>query len=130
MNSLSLFLPCAAGVEDYLAAEVTRITGETAVQKSRAGVARGADLEQAIGRLALAESNLTTEVANLLFTAHVSWAMFPIGIFSFGWAMMVPVVSPARSRTRPARASRPSNWSLVRARVTKRRAVARQAVRG
>jgi MFS transporter, DHA1 family, multidrug resistance protein len=32
-------------------------------------------------------------VANLLFTAHVSWAMFPIGIFSFGWAMMVPVVT-------------------------------------
>ncbi|MBC7918114.1 MAG: multidrug effflux MFS transporter [Rhodoferax sp.] len=32
-------------------------------------------------------------VANLLFTAHVSWAMLPIGIFSFGWAMMVPVVT-------------------------------------
>jgi len=32
-------------------------------------------------------------VANLLFTPHVSWAMFPIGIFSFGWAMMVPVVT-------------------------------------
>ena len=39
MNQLHLFLPCAAGVEDYLAAEVTRITGETAVQKWRAGVA-------------------------------------------------------------------------------------------
>jgi len=35
----------------------------------------------------------TNLVANLLFTAHVSWAMFPIGIFSFGWAMMVPVVT-------------------------------------
>jgi DHA1 family bicyclomycin/chloramphenicol resistance-like MFS transporter len=32
-------------------------------------------------------------VANLLFTAHVSWAMFPIAIFSFGWAMMVPVIT-------------------------------------
>jgi DHA1 family bicyclomycin/chloramphenicol resistance-like MFS transporter len=32
-------------------------------------------------------------VANLLFTPHVSWAMFPIAIFSFGWAMMVPVVT-------------------------------------
>ena len=31
--------------------------------------------------------------ANLLFTARVSWAMFPIAIFSFGWAMMVPVVT-------------------------------------
>ncbi|MFY8044828.1 MAG: Bcr/CflA family drug resistance efflux transporter, partial [Rhodoferax sp.] len=27
------------------------------------------------------------------FTAHVSWALFPIGIFAFGWAMMVPVVT-------------------------------------
>jgi MFS transporter, DHA1 family, multidrug resistance protein len=32
-------------------------------------------------------------VANTLFTAHAAWAMFPIAIFSFGWAMMVPVVT-------------------------------------
>jgi outer membrane protein, adhesin transport system len=32
-------------------------------EQSRAGVARGADLEQAIGRLALAEANLSTEVS-------------------------------------------------------------------
>ncbi len=31
--------------------------------------------------------------ANLLFTPHVSWALFPIAIFSFGWALMVPVVT-------------------------------------
>jgi DHA1 family bicyclomycin/chloramphenicol resistance-like MFS transporter len=31
--------------------------------------------------------------ANLLFKANVSWALFPIAIFSFGWAMMVPVVT-------------------------------------
>jgi DHA1 family bicyclomycin/chloramphenicol resistance-like MFS transporter len=31
--------------------------------------------------------------ANLLFKAHVSWALFPIAIFAFGWAMMVPVVT-------------------------------------
>ncbi|MBS0508102.1 MAG: multidrug effflux MFS transporter [Proteobacteria bacterium] len=31
--------------------------------------------------------------ANLLFPAHVSWALWPIGIFSFGWALMVPVVT-------------------------------------
>ncbi|HRO82959.1 MAG TPA: Bcr/CflA family drug resistance efflux transporter, partial [Alicycliphilus denitrificans] len=31
--------------------------------------------------------------ANLLFTAHAAWAMWPIGIFSFGWALMVPVVT-------------------------------------
>ena len=32
-------------------------------------------------------------VANLLFTAHVYWALFPIAVFSFGWALMVPVVT-------------------------------------
>lgn len=31
--------------------------------------------------------------ANLLFTAHVTWSLFPIAIFAFGWAMMVPVVT-------------------------------------
>ena len=32
-------------------------------------------------------------IANLLFKAHVSWALFPIAVFAFGWAMMVPVVT-------------------------------------
>lgn len=30
---------------------------------------------------------------NGLFTAHVRWAMFPLAIFSLGWALMVPVVT-------------------------------------
>lgn len=40
MNQLQLFLPCAAGVEDHLAAEVARITGQALAQvhKWRAGV--------------------------------------------------------------------------------------------
>ncbi len=40
MNQLQLFLPCAAGVEDYLAQEVARVTGQplAQVQKWRAGV--------------------------------------------------------------------------------------------
>jgi len=32
-------------------------------------------------------------LANLLFPAHVSWALFPIALFAFGWALMVPVVT-------------------------------------
>ena len=36
---------------------------------------------------------LLNVLANLLFTAHVAWAMFPIAVFAFGWAMMVPVVT-------------------------------------
>jgi DHA1 family bicyclomycin/chloramphenicol resistance-like MFS transporter len=31
--------------------------------------------------------------ANLLFRAHVSWALIPIGVFAFGWSLMVPVVT-------------------------------------
>jgi DHA1 family bicyclomycin/chloramphenicol resistance-like MFS transporter len=31
--------------------------------------------------------------ANIVFKAHVAWALWPIGIFAFGWAMMVPVVT-------------------------------------
>ena len=38
MNQLKLFLPCAAGVEDYLATEVQRITGEPLAFKARGGV--------------------------------------------------------------------------------------------
>ncbi|MET0335213.1 MAG: multidrug effflux MFS transporter [Rhizobacter sp.] len=30
---------------------------------------------------------------NLVFKPHVSWALFPIAIFAFGWALMVPVVT-------------------------------------
>ena len=32
-------------------------------------------------------------VANYLFIAHASWALWPIAVFSFGWALMVPVVT-------------------------------------
>jgi putative N6-adenine-specific DNA methylase len=38
MNQLKLFLPCAAGVEDFLADEVQRITGQAPAFKSRGGV--------------------------------------------------------------------------------------------
>ncbi len=40
--------------------------------------------------LLIALTNLT---ANLLFKAHVLWALFPIAIFAFGWALMVPVIT-------------------------------------
>jgi MFS transporter, DHA1 family, multidrug resistance protein len=31
--------------------------------------------------------------ANAMFKAHVSWAMLPVALFAFGWAMMVPVIT-------------------------------------
>ena len=32
-------------------------------------------------------------VANFMLPAHVGWAMLPIAVFGFGWALMVPVVT-------------------------------------
>lgn len=40
----------------------------------------------------LAVSSLNLAL-NLVFTPSVSWSMFPIAIFAFGWALMVPVVT-------------------------------------
>ncbi|HQS32185.1 MAG: Bcr/CflA family drug resistance efflux transporter [Polaromonas sp. 39-63-203] len=40
--------------------------------------------------LSVSVINLAT---NLLFPAHVAWALFPIALFAFGWALMVPVVT-------------------------------------
>jgi MFS transporter, DHA1 family, multidrug resistance protein len=40
--------------------------------------------------LGMAVTNL---LANVLFDAHVSWAMLPVALFAFGWAMMVPVIT-------------------------------------
>ena len=37
--------------------------------------------------------SLLNLIANLLFKPHVAWALFPIALFSFGWALMVPVVT-------------------------------------
>lgn len=31
--------------------------------------------------------------ANYFFIADVKWALFPLGVFSFGWALMVPAVT-------------------------------------
>ena len=40
--------------------------------------------------LATAVVNLA---ANYFFKAHASWALLPIAVFAFGWALMVPVVT-------------------------------------
>ena len=50
MNALSLFVPCAAGVEAYLASEVAQITGlpATAMQTLRGGVQLQASWREAL----------------------------------------------------------------------------------
>ena len=50
--------------------------------------------------LVIAVTNL---VANLLFQAHVAWALLPIAIFAFGWALMVPVITLLVLDLHPAR---------------------------
>ena len=32
-------------------------------------------------------------LANMVLEPHVSWALVPIAVFAFGWALMVPVVT-------------------------------------
>jgi DHA1 family bicyclomycin/chloramphenicol resistance-like MFS transporter len=59
-----------------------RVAGKlAAVQQIRYGFA----IMLGIGLLNLA--------ANYLFKADVRWALFPVAIFAFGWALMVPVVT-------------------------------------
>ncbi len=45
------------------------------------------------GFVIMAVTGLLNVVLNLLFTPHVAWALVPLGLFSFGWALMVPVVT-------------------------------------
>jgi DHA1 family bicyclomycin/chloramphenicol resistance-like MFS transporter len=37
--------------------------------------------------------SLLNVAANFAFDAHASWALLPIAVFAFGWALMVPVVT-------------------------------------
>jgi DHA1 family bicyclomycin/chloramphenicol resistance-like MFS transporter len=37
--------------------------------------------------------SLVNVAANFLFKPHAAWALLPIAIFAFGWALMVPVVT-------------------------------------
>lgn len=45
------------------------------------------------GFLIMTVVSIVNLVANLLLPAHASWALFPIAFYSFGWALMVPVVT-------------------------------------
>ncbi len=38
-------------------------------------------------------TSVVNVVANYFFVAHVAWALWPLGVFAFGWALMVPVVT-------------------------------------
>jgi MFS transporter, DHA1 family, multidrug resistance protein len=38
-------------------------------------------------------TSVVNVVANLFFAPHWAWSMWPVAVFSFGWALMVPVVT-------------------------------------
>jgi len=37
--------------------------------------------------------SIVNVLLNFVFTPHAAWAMLPIAVFAFGWALMVPVVT-------------------------------------
>ena len=45
------------------------------------------------GLLIMLVVSIVNVVANLLWEPHVSWALLPLGIYAFGWSLMVPVVT-------------------------------------
>lgn len=45
------------------------------------------------GFLIMLLTSIVNVVANLMFTPHVSWALWPLAVFAYGWALMVPVVT-------------------------------------
>ena len=45
------------------------------------------------GFLIMLAVSLLNVVLNLLLPPHPGWALLPVGVFAFGWALMVPVVT-------------------------------------
>ena len=45
------------------------------------------------GFLIMLVTSLVNVVLNLLFAPHVAWALIPLAVFAFGWALMVPVLT-------------------------------------
>ena len=45
------------------------------------------------GLLIMLSVSLVNVTLNLLFDPHPAWALLPIAVFAFGWALMVPVVT-------------------------------------
>ncbi|MCW5661847.1 MAG: multidrug effflux MFS transporter [Burkholderiaceae bacterium] len=45
------------------------------------------------GFVIMAVTALGNVVLNLLFTAHVAWALLPVTLYAFGWSLMTPLVT-------------------------------------
>ncbi len=46
-----------------------------------------------LGFAIMLATSIANVVLNLLFKAHPAWALLPVALFAFGWALMVPVVT-------------------------------------
>jgi DHA1 family bicyclomycin/chloramphenicol resistance-like MFS transporter len=56
-----------------------------------------------IGFVVMLAVSLINVAANFAFAPHAAWAMLPVAIFAFGWALMVPVVTLMVLDLAPAR---------------------------
>lgn len=45
------------------------------------------------GFLIMLLTSIVNVAANFIFTPHVGWALWPLAVFAYGWALMVPVVT-------------------------------------
>ena len=45
------------------------------------------------GFLIMLTTSAINVVANALFAPHAAWALWPLAIFAFGWALMMPVIT-------------------------------------
>jgi DHA1 family bicyclomycin/chloramphenicol resistance-like MFS transporter len=55
------------------------------------------------GFLIMAGVSVINLAANLVFEPHAAWALLPVAVFAFGWALMVPVVTLMVLDLAPAR---------------------------
>ena len=45
------------------------------------------------GFVIMLATSVVNVIANALFAPHAAWALWPLAVFAFGWALMVPVVT-------------------------------------
>jgi DHA1 family bicyclomycin/chloramphenicol resistance-like MFS transporter len=65
-----------------------------------------------VGFIIMVAAALVNLLANALFTAHASWAMLPLMVYAFGWALMVPVVTLLVLDLHPARRGMASSLQM------------------
>jgi DHA1 family bicyclomycin/chloramphenicol resistance-like MFS transporter len=65
------------------------------------------------GFLIMLLTSVVNVVANALFEPHPAWALWPIAVFAFGWALMVPVVTLLVLDLHPGRRGMASSLQAV-----------------